>query len=204
MRQTTSTRGRPVGDHDARRREIAEATLTVIASAGLEGTTLRAIARAAGCTTGVLSHYFANKEEVLIHALERIFDTLDEAFEAAREQVRGLDALKSVALASLPLDEASGSLVSVWQSYVSKAENNPALASVIRERHGRIRDHFTALIRRGQHDGSIRSDIEAADLGDVVNAAIDGFARMAPLETARLPRTRLLHLIDTQLQLIAA
>jgi hypothetical protein len=92
----------------------------------------------------------------------------------------------------------------VWQSYVSRAEHNDRLAEILRRRHGQVRDRFTALVERGQEDGSIRSDIAAEDLGDVVNACVDGFARMAPLEAGRLPRDRLLQLIDIQLQLIAA
>jgi len=200
-------RGRPVGDSDARRRDVADATLSVIAQSGLDGATLRAIAREASCTTGVLSHYFANKEDVLAFALESIFDALDDDIDrGARPRAgrTGLSALRTIARSALPIDDESRSLVSVWQSYVSKAEHNSRLAEIIRRRHGQLRDRFTALVERGQEDGSIRSDIAARDLGDVVNACVDGFARMAPLEAERLPRRRLLRLIDIQLQLIAA
>jgi len=43
--QTAPSRGRPTGDRDARRRGIADATLSVIAQVGLDGASLRAIAR---------------------------------------------------------------------------------------------------------------------------------------------------------------
>ena len=39
-------------DHAARRRELVEASWEVIASEGIEGTTLRKVAAAADCTTG--------------------------------------------------------------------------------------------------------------------------------------------------------
>ena len=196
--------GRPTGDHEARRRDIADATLAVIAEVGLDGASLRAIARQAACTTGVLSHYFTNKDEVLVFALESIFDQLDTIFDQAAQEKDGLSALRAAATSVLPIDDTSRSLVSVWQSYVSKAERNVQLAEVIRRRHGKVRDRFTELVARGQEDGSIRTDMSAMNLGDVVNACVDGFTRMAPLESARLPRDRLLQLIDLQLQLIAA
>jgi AcrR family transcriptional regulator len=202
--QTASTRGRPAGDHEARRRGIADATLAVIAQDGLDGASLRAIARQAACTTGVISHYFANKDDVLAFALESIFDRLDQDFDRAALQADGLSALRAVAASALPIDDESRSLASVWQSYVSKAERNVQLAEVIRRRHGDVRDRFTHLVERGQDDGSIRNDLSPEDLGDVVNACIDGFTRMAPLESQRLPRHRLLQLINIQLQLIAA
>ena len=202
--QKATTPGRPTGDHEARRRHIVEATLAVISRVGLDGANLRAIARQAACTTGVLSHYFANKDEVLVFTLESIFDQLDQTFDQAACQKDGLSALRAAAMSVLPIDDTSRSLVSVWQSYVSKAERNGQLAEVIRRRHGEVRNRFTDLVARGQEDGSIRTDLDAMDLGDVVNACVDGFARMAPLETERLPRQRLLQLIDMQLQLIAA
>jgi AcrR family transcriptional regulator len=202
--QAAIVRGRPIGDQAARRRDIAEATLSVIAQSGLDGATLRAIAREASCTTGVLSHYFANKDDVLAFALESIFDALDDGIDRRSRRGTGLGALRAVARSALPIDDESRSLVYVWQSYVSRAEHNDRLAEILRRRHGQVRDRFTALVERGQEDGSIRTDIAAEDLGDVVNACIDGFARMAPLEAGRLPRHRLLELIDIQLRLIAA
>ncbi len=56
-------------DHDQRRLEVAVAAATIIADQGLEALTTRNLAKAMGCSIGVLSHYFLNKDETVIAAL---------------------------------------------------------------------------------------------------------------------------------------
>ena len=47
---TAGRRGRPTGDHEAKRRELLRAATSVIAEEGLANTSLRKVARRAGCT----------------------------------------------------------------------------------------------------------------------------------------------------------
>ena len=54
-----------VVNHDERRVEIAHATWAAVQSVGVDKLTLRDITLEAGCTTGVLSHYFRDKDSVL-------------------------------------------------------------------------------------------------------------------------------------------
>ena len=54
-----------VVNHEERREEIAEAAWRVIEREGLAGADLREIAREAGYTTGVITHYFRNKRELM-------------------------------------------------------------------------------------------------------------------------------------------
>ncbi|MGB8818698.1 MAG: TetR family transcriptional regulator, partial [Rhizobiaceae bacterium] len=53
---------------DFRRRELVEATLTCIATLGMERTTVREIAIKAGVTAGLIRHYFSSKEELVLAA----------------------------------------------------------------------------------------------------------------------------------------
>ena len=61
-----------VVDHDQRRRELLEATAAVIAAEGIEAATVRRIAREVGCTTGLVTHYFAEKDELVIGVLHQV------------------------------------------------------------------------------------------------------------------------------------
>ena len=56
-------------DWDARRDEILAATWRVIARDGIARATIRAIAREAGCSRGILAHYFDDKADILGSAL---------------------------------------------------------------------------------------------------------------------------------------
>ena len=47
--------------HDERRRSLVKATWRVIVREGIASATTRGIAREAGCSCGVLAHYFADE-----------------------------------------------------------------------------------------------------------------------------------------------
>ena len=59
-----------VVDHDARRRDFIKAAYETITENGLANTTVRAVARKAGYTTGALVHYFGDKDELIRLALD--------------------------------------------------------------------------------------------------------------------------------------
>ena len=70
-------RGRPTGDHEAKRRELLRAATSVIAEEGLANTSLRKVAQRAGCTTGAVTYYFADKEELVTSVADVGFDRFD-------------------------------------------------------------------------------------------------------------------------------
>src|SRR5690242_9815613 len=57
-------------DHDQRREELCLVAARLIHERGLDGATVRAIAAAAGCSTGVIVHYFEDKDDLLRKVLQ--------------------------------------------------------------------------------------------------------------------------------------
>ena len=53
-------------DVEQRRAELADAAARLIARSGIEAATMREVAAEAGLTTGALTHYFADKHELLL------------------------------------------------------------------------------------------------------------------------------------------
>ena len=90
-----------VVDHDERRREVLDATWRVIGSEGLEALTLRRIAQEAGCSNGVLAHYFRNKEDILVSAHQLAFARARERIVEATDGVGGIAALRLAILEAL-------------------------------------------------------------------------------------------------------
>ena len=72
---------------DERPKEILEAALRVFAERGYRTTRLEEIGEAAGVTKGTIYHYFANKEEVLLRAIEHYHE---QAFGRLGEMLRGM------------------------------------------------------------------------------------------------------------------
>lgn len=65
---------------EARRQQIADAALKVIALQGLGRFTTQAIAAEVGITDGTLFRHFASKEEIVLAALDRVEERLFEGF----------------------------------------------------------------------------------------------------------------------------
>ena len=80
-------RGRPVGDHNAKRAELLAAAIAVIAEDGYAGASMRKVAKHAGCTTGAVTYYFANKEEMVSAVAQNLFDKVEALMEINREQL---------------------------------------------------------------------------------------------------------------------
>jgi len=83
----------PVGDRKARvsdykRSLIRDAAKGVFARQGIEGASLRAIAKAAGYTTGAIYVHYATKEELYADVLRESLDALVTELGAVRAQPR--------------------------------------------------------------------------------------------------------------------
>ncbi len=68
---------------DLRREAVLKAARQVFEEKGLEGASIRLIAKAAGCTTGSVYPYFTGKEEIYAEVLSRSLDDY-ERFVASR------------------------------------------------------------------------------------------------------------------------
>jgi AcrR family transcriptional regulator len=86
-----------------RREQICRAAATVISREGFAGTTMRMVAEEAGVSTGMLNHYFTNRQDLLEQALvfvsERAQARMREAIEGIPPGRERLAALLDSALA---------------------------------------------------------------------------------------------------------
>lgn len=92
-------------NREDRRLRALSATLRVIAAIGLEQTTVREIAREAGCSTGSLAHYFTDKQDLLRQALELADSQIATRLERIIAGTPPRLALRQVLCQVLPLDE---------------------------------------------------------------------------------------------------
>src|ERR1051325_5042465 len=92
-------------DHDARREEIVDAVWRVITRDGIAAATTRAIADEAGCSNGVLSHYFADKTALLHAALDLGYRRIEEKVNAVLASSTGVAALRDVLRLTVPISQ---------------------------------------------------------------------------------------------------
>src|SRR5579884_1412256 len=152
-------------DHDERRAELLEAVWRVIARDGMEGTTIRGIAKETGWSTGVLSHYFADKGDIIGSALRLAYERIAARWDEKLEGLTGLRALYELVLDNLPLDDERQLETKLLMNYWSLMIRGSELTPRPRRRGPLLIDLLTRLVRDGQEAGEIRPDEAPQDVG---------------------------------------
>ena len=161
--------------------------MTAIADLGLD-VKLTDIGSAAGCTTGAVTHYFDDKDEVLIAALRELNRRVGERMEA-HLQSDGSELVDVIAEA-LPLDAARREEWRVWIGFYGRSAWSPALAAELRDRNGEWRDSATEMIEWGIEHGLFRSDIDVELESEALLLLVDGLGSNAILDPRRWTAAR--------------
>ena len=132
---------------DANRRDIAIAACDLVADEGLDGVSMRRIARSLGSTTGYISHYYVDKEDLLEAALRT---ALDEITGSSRPRSTNLDEWMDRAVDTLPRGGQSQRFWRVLTAFQAASLNSPRLAEVLRvyvtEQELALAPHLTAVV----------------------------------------------------------
>jgi len=148
-------------DHDVRRRELIEASWQVIATDGLEGVTMRKIASQAGCTTGRLTHYFADREALILASLRASYDvTGDRARSNIAEDTDDKAKLLHIVEEMLPADEERLREWKVWIAFWSAATVDKTLAVENDTRHDAWADELADLIQGAAPAANARQEAD--------------------------------------------
>jgi AcrR family transcriptional regulator len=174
-------------DHDERREEILQAAMRVIRAVGLDGTTTRAIAREAGYSSGGLSHYFADKDDILRSVLVMTHRNSRERQAKALAGKSALDKLWGLLLDNLPLDEERGVETLMEMTFWPRAVSNEELRKFQDEAAHALLDSLRKLIGEVRKAGQLTSRLSDADLAEMLIGAIDGFSVHYELFPERLP-----------------
>ncbi len=151
-------------DHDSRREEVAEAAARLIAEKGMEGLTTRALAKAMGCSIGVLSHYFNSKDDIVLAAFNWADSNIDRRIGSILEENPGADAFIPVIRAGLPLTPESDIEWRVRFNLYTYTLTNPGDLVHQQEKMQNFRSLLCGLIEDLQERGELRKDICAQDI----------------------------------------
>lgn len=171
-------------NHEERREEIAEAAWRTIEARGPEGAGMREIAREAGYTTGVLTHYFRDKRELMAFAFGLLVERSTERVARRAGEGELLGALGEL----LPLDAERRQECTVWLALMDASLRDPQLARELRQRYGEARRAMAPVFREAF--GGMAGAEDPEDLGDELLAAIDGLTVAALTDPERYPPER--------------
>ena len=172
-----------------RRRDVCDAARRAITQNGLEATTLRDIAREGGFTTGVVTHYFPDKQSVIVGAFAAASrDWLAEAraaIQAADSPERQLEALVEVAL---PDNATRRGEWRLWSEMWTYAGRDPEFADQLIETDALWEHEIRDVLERTRKEGAIR-DIDVVVEARLLARLIDGLGLRAWL-SGRWPEAR--------------
>ncbi len=161
-------------DHQERRLAFAEAAFRVIAREGIEGVTVRAIAKEAGFTTGALAHYFNSKDQVLIQASSYISIIVRGRMQDAQQQFKGLKALRRVVYEALPVSDELRGNWKVWLGLWLRSTKNREVGSLMERQYLEWLDRIAMLVEGAQETGELPADLDPKVVAHSIVAVVDG------------------------------
>lgn len=171
----TRRRGRPRGRPATNPADrILDAAAESFATHGSRGASMRAIADAAGMRAPSIYNHFASKDELLIAVGKRYFAALvPELHSASRMPGSGVARLENLirAATAVATEHPFDHLTMVRE--LMQVRREPGAESLVTDGQ-RCIAIWHMVIRRGQSDGSVRTDITPAGMTWLIFTAITG------------------------------
>lgn len=158
----------------------ADAARRVIIRNGLEATTLRDIAREGGFTTGVLTHHFADKRDVIVAA----FADASRYFTAwARTELEGARTLEELVAALLrvavPTERDRRAEWRLWAEMWVYAGRDHEFAEQVEATDAVWTGMVRSVLERCRAEGRLRPGVDLDLEAEILNRLIDGLGLRA-------------------------
>jgi AcrR family transcriptional regulator len=186
-------------DQDEKRATIAKAAYDVITTHGISKATMRAIARQAGCTTGMVVHYFKGKQDVLLHAHNHAAQDVRRRMRAHEQAHRGMALLLELLIEVLPMDARRRDNWKIWMSFwdtsVSDGRVRAEQSNRVSEWHRRLRRALSQAVEGGE----INTGMNIADEADLIASMVEGMAIHVIVHRRSISADRQLRLVKQYL-----
>jgi AcrR family transcriptional regulator len=157
---------------DARKRQIAEVTVELIAQHGLRGATMARIAETAGVRQASLYTHFGSRREILLAALDVVYEKIYASRET-RSDENSLERLRQMCDHHLELWATQGERhhAHALLEFIAGARSE-GLREILAEKHLQSIEAYADVVRAGQREGTIPASVDA----DQVAWLITGWA----------------------------
>jgi TetR/AcrR family transcriptional regulator, transcriptional repressor of bet genes len=187
-------------DHEQRRDEIALIACRVVARYGFEQATIVRIARAAGCTTGMIAHYFETKQDIILAALRLILRRIEERLS----QAEGASSLLTLLSEALPIDETRYIECAVWMAFWGQVPSDKRLKRLNGWLHREYLRLFERCLARGWSDWPRWPPTTRAQVLRSVVTFLNGVTASTVASRAEWPAARQIEQLRLQLELLHA
>jgi len=176
-------------DHDLRKRQIAEASWRVILEQGMEGATVRNIAKEAGLSLGALRHYFSTQDELLEFAMNLVIKRVTERInKIALNELPPKEKILQILLEIIPTDSEKMAEMEVWFAFVAYARHKK---DAFDAKHDGIYDGLRNLIHYLDQAKLLKKNLNTELEVERLYSLVDGTAMHALLDPTRLDKDRI-------------
>ena len=183
-------------DIDERRQELTAAAARLIARAGLGAATLRDVAAEAGLTTGALTHYFADKRELLHSTFVASLQLRRARRPDDRLTTDPYATLRAALAGALPTDEDTRRHWMVTVAFCAEANGDAELAATQRDAYRDYRARVAGVVERCISG----SDVDRLEIAEQLIGAVDGIALQALFDPESWPPARQLAALDRAME----
>jgi len=140
-----------VGMEPIRRQQLIKATMAAIDEVGLADATVARIARHAGVSAGIISHYFGGKDGLLEATMRQILSDLGDAVAARRQALeddtpRGH--LRAIIEGNFDRSQVTGPVAKTWLAFWASSMHRPGLQRLQQVNDRRLHSNLCAQFRR--------------------------------------------------------
>ncbi|MDN3555513.1 transcriptional regulator BetI [Halomonas maura] len=160
-----------VGMEPIRRQQLIKATMAAIDEVGLADATVMRIARHAGVSAGIISHYFGGKDGLLEATMRQILSDLGEAVTARRRALatNAPEAhLAAIIDGNFDRSQVTGPVAKTWLAFWASSMHQPQLQRLQQVNDRRLYANLCHQLRR------LLPREEARDAARALAAMIDG------------------------------
>ena len=186
-------------DEEEKRLEVAQAAYHVIARDGLAGATMRSIAQEAGCSTGMVVHYFRTKQDVLLQAQTYAVSQVRDRLAEHETDLQGVALLRATIDEVLPVDQRRRSNWSIWMSFWQTCPTPEAFHTEQLARVAEWHDRLAQALSQAVEAGEVRPDLDIRLEVEMLAAFIEGLAVQVVFHKRRIGRKKQKCMIDEYL-----
>ncbi|MDY7116970.1 transcriptional regulator BetI [Halomonas sp. SSL-5] len=140
-----------VGMEPIRRQQLIQATMAAIDEVGLADATVARIARHAGVSAGIISHYFSGKDGLLEATMRHILTDLGDAVAACRRELRHdtpRARLAAIIEGNFDRSQVTDPVAKTWLAFWASSMHKPALQRLQQVNDRRLYSNLCAQFRR--------------------------------------------------------
>lgn len=183
-----------------RRSQILRAVIDVVSEDGFDGATMRKIADRAGVSTGMLTYYYRNKNDLITDAIRVAYLSFTGVVNAQVGPEYGPGRVKAFFERMVSASRTDVFPPTFWLEYWAQAARDPSLRTSQNPEVPRAREVFRLCVEAGIRGGELRQDLDPDQCADLLTLTWNG-ARVE-LGIQNITEARVLDAVDYALKLM--